>query len=91
MSGGVLRVFVSHKSKPQFLTGLRKVGLPALQFGECVLETLSSRSAKGNFERHKRDRVIPSRSHSDIVYLCQLTVCWVTSVCSKEFVLTFDN
>ena len=39
--------------------------LPALQFGECVLGTLSSQSAKGNFERHKRQGVNLSHSHSD--------------------------
>ena len=45
--------------------GLRVVGLPALQLGECVLETLSSTSVKGNLERHTSERVIPSHSHSD--------------------------
>ena len=35
----------------------------ALQIFECVLETLSCETAKGNFERPKRDRVIPSHSH----------------------------
>ena len=40
-------------------------GLPALQFWACVLETLSKKTAKGNLERHKRERVILSHSHSD--------------------------
>ena len=40
-------------------------GLPALQFWKCVLETLCCKTAKGNLERHIRDRVIPSHSHSD--------------------------
>ena len=45
--------------------GLRMDGLPALQFGECVSGTLSSRSSKGILERHKRERVNPSHSYSD--------------------------
>ena len=45
--------------------GLRIDGWPALQFGECVFETLSTRSVMGNLERHKRDRVVPS-----IMVLC---------------------
>ena len=62
------------RSKPQFLTavqslifypgaGLRVDGSLGLQF---VLERLSS---KGNFERHMRERVIPSHSHSDIFWI----------------------
>ena len=35
------------------------------QFGECVMERLSSKPAEGNLERHKRERVIPSHLHSD--------------------------
>ena len=54
-------------------TGARLDGLPALQFGKCVLETLSSKRAKGNLERHTRERVIPSPSHSDIVFLSHMT------------------
>ena len=30
-----------------------------------MLETLTSQSAKGNLERHQRQRVSPSLSHSD--------------------------
>ena len=64
------------RSKPQFLSGsaeseiisldagLRVDGLPALQFGECVLETSSSKPDMGNPERHTREKVIPSPSHS---------------------------
>ena len=44
---------------------LRVDGLPALQFWECVLETLSSKPSKGNLERRKRERVIRSQPHSD--------------------------
>ena len=44
---------------------LRMEGLPALQIRKCVFGTLSSKPAKGNFERHKRERVTPSHSHSD--------------------------
>ena len=62
------------RSKPQFLTavqsqklcrltGSRMNGSPALQFWECVLETF--KPAVGDFERHMRERVIPSHSHSD--------------------------
>ena len=39
--------------------------LPALQIVEFVLETFSSELAKGNLERHQRERVIQSYSHSD--------------------------
>ena len=39
--------------------------ITALQFGECVLQTLSSEPTKVNLERHKCERFIPSRSHSD--------------------------
>ena len=46
--------------------GLRMDGLPAPQFGDCVLKTTSSKLAKGNLQRHTRERVIPSHSHSDI-------------------------
>ena len=46
--------------------GLRMDGLPALQFGDCVSETLSNKLAKGNIERHTRERIIPSQSHFDI-------------------------
>ena len=45
--------------------GLRMDGLPALQFGECVVETLSSKPAHGNLERHKPERVIQSHLQSD--------------------------
>ena len=45
--------------------GLRMDGLPAHQFRECVLETLSSKPANGHLERHKRERVIQSHSHCD--------------------------
>ena len=44
---------------------LRVDGLPALQFWESVLATFSSKPTKGNLERHKRERVIPSHSLSD--------------------------
>ena len=43
--------------------GLRKDGLPALLFWECVVDTLSSKLANGDLERHKRERVIHSNSH----------------------------
>ena len=33
--------------------------------GKCVLQTLSSEPTKWNLERHKCERFIPSRSHSD--------------------------
>ena len=46
--------------------GLRMDGTPALQFGELVLETLSSRPPHRNLGRYERDRVIPSHSHSDV-------------------------
>ena len=39
--------------------------IPALQFEECVLETSSIKPAQGDFERHTRERVTPSHSHSD--------------------------
>ena len=45
--------------------GVRLDGMPALQLGECVLETLSSKPAKGNLDRPKGERVIPCHSHSD--------------------------
>ena len=45
--------------------GLRIDGSSALQFGECVLETLSSKPAKGNLECHKRERVIQFLSQFD--------------------------
>ena len=67
------------RSKPQFLTAVldpswRRDGSPALQIGDCVLETLSSEPAKGNLERHTRERVSPSLSHTDtIVFLSRLT------------------
>ena len=44
---------------------LRMGGLPALQFGECVLETLSSKQVEGNLERHTSEKVILSHSHVD--------------------------
>ena len=65
------------RNKPQFLTAVPSLKLfrwtlvyvcmvlPALQFGKCVLGTLSSKSAKVNFERHKRQGVNLSHSHSD--------------------------
>ena len=45
--------------------GLRMDGLPALEFWDCVLETLSSKPTQGNLECHTRKRDIPSCSHSD--------------------------
>ena len=42
-------------------------GSLALQFGECPGKT-SSMPAKGDFERHMRERVIPSHSHSDNIF-----------------------
>ena len=65
---------VSHSSAESAIVsldaGLRTDGLPALQFGDCVLETLSSRPAKGHLERHTRERIIPSHSlHSDTCVL----------------------
>ena len=45
--------------------GLRMDGAPALQFGACVSETLPNKPAEGNLDRHKRERVIPSRSRPD--------------------------
>ena len=60
---------VSHSSAESEIrsldAALRLDGQPAVQFWQCVLQTLSSRSAKGNLGRHKRERVIPSHSHSD--------------------------
>ena len=60
---------VSHSSVESEIisldAGLRMDGLPALPCGECVLETLSSKLAKGNLERPKREKVIQSLSHSD--------------------------
>ena len=44
---------------------LRMDRFPARQFGECVLETSSTKPAEGNLERHTRERAIPSHSHSD--------------------------
>ena len=46
--------------------GLRIDVVPALQFWECVLETLSCKASNGSLERRKLDRVIPSHSHSDV-------------------------
>ena len=51
--------------------GLRMDGLPALLFGECVLETLSKKPAERNLKRHQRDRVI--HSHWSQLTLCRLT------------------
>ena len=55
---------VSHSSAEYAIisldAGLRMDGLPTLQLEECVLGTLSRKTAQGNLERHKRDRVIPS-------------------------------
>ena len=45
--------------------GSRMDGLPALQLGECVLGTSSSKLAEGNIERHQREKVIQSHSLSD--------------------------
>ena len=80
-SGGVLCVFgtltfgpISWMSKQQTAVShisaeseiisldasLRMDGVPAPQFWKCVLET-----GICQFERHKRDRVMPSHSHSD--------------------------
>ena len=60
---------VSHSSAESDITsndaGLRMDDLRALQCGECVLETLSCKTAKANLERQKSDRVVPSHSHSD--------------------------
>ena len=74
-SGGVMcknQTAVSHSSVESEIisldAGLRMDSLPALQLWECVLETLSSKSAKGNLESQKRHGVIPSHSHSD--FLC---------------------
>ena len=46
--------------------GVRMDGSPALQFRECLLETFSTKPAKGNSEPHKRETVIPCHSHVDI-------------------------
>ena len=71
------RLFQFRGSKPQFLTavqslelfrstqGFRVDGLPALQRWEYVLETLSSKLAEGNLERHTCEGTISSHSHSD--------------------------
>ena len=61
---------VSHSSAKSEIISLdadllRMDGLPAPQFGECVLETLSSRSVVRNLERRKRERFTPSHSLSD--------------------------
>ena len=54
------------RSKPQFLTAVPSLKLCHLpQFCECVLETLSSRSAVRNLEGRKRERFTPSHSLSD--------------------------
>ena len=53
-------VYCAYLDHTRFVPMLR-----ALQFGECVLDTLSCTTAQGNLERHKRERIIPSRSHSD--------------------------
>ena len=45
--------------------GLHMDSLPALQLGECVLGTSSSKLAEGNLERQQRERVTPSHSRSD--------------------------
>ena len=54
---------VSHSSaESDFISldaGLRTDGLSALQ-SECVLKTSPSKPAKGNLERHTRERVNPS-------------------------------
>ena len=54
-------------SKAQFLTAVQSTklfrqtqvfrmdGLPDLQFGRCVLETLCSKPANGDLERHQRE------------------------------------
>ena len=61
---------VSHSSAESQITSL-DVGLlygldhQLLKFGECVLETSSSKPAEGNLERHTRERVIPVHQHSD--------------------------
>ena len=59
-----MQTAVSHSSA-ESETGLRMDGSLALQFLEYVLETLSSKSAKGNLERHQRERVILSHTHFD--------------------------
>ena len=55
-----MRVFEFHgcakKQAAVSHAGLHMDGLPALHFGECVLETLSSKPAEGNLESHKRDK-----------------------------------
>ena len=62
------------KSEPQFLTAVQSLKLFRLtqvyvwmDYRLFNLESVSWKhySAKGNPERHKRERVIPSHSHSD--------------------------
>ena len=60
---------VSHSSAESEIVsldaGLRMDGLPALQFWDFVLETLSYKPSTDIFERYMRERVIPSHSHFD--------------------------
>ena len=73
---------VSHSSAESEImsldAGSRMEGLLALQFWVCVLETLSSKPAVGDLERHKCERVIPSHSHADNC------VFWVNWPCSTQ-------
>ena len=66
------------RSKPQFLTAVQSLKLcrltQALRMNgftsssicrTCLGNFIRCKPAKGNLERHKRERVIPSHSHSD--------------------------
>ena len=55
------------------VAGLRMDGLPALQFWECVLESLFSKPAKRIVERHERESAFQTHSHSDKCVLSQFT------------------
>ena len=54
--------------------GLRIDGLPALLFWECVVDTLSSKQAKGDLERHKRERSFTIIHILKILSLSRLTM-----------------
>ena len=75
------RLFPFHgnaRGKPQFLTSVPSLKLLRLtqvyvwmvfqlfNLGECVLDTFSCKAAMGHLERHTRDRVILSQSHSEV-------------------------
>ena len=59
---------ISAESETASLDASSRVdGFPALfNFGECVLDTFCCKAAKGHIERHTRDRVSLSQSHSEV-------------------------